>query len=495
MNQQRGRAYVNNLPREVIEAIFHFHVIFYRKSRYPLLLTCRKWYNIATTYSTLWKVVALRCQRSLPPDTVLCPNLDALALVINRTGRAHFELFLGESFSNLKLKDVKHFLTSVDRNWLSRCKALTVFSQARGRRTPPKLGEVFFSGGLTSLQYLEIRYHATAKKWESILQPLLEGIENTAFNFRELRVHVTGLLDEEGTTWITQNIYERPNILKRLTKVMLRDTCEPVPWDYFTSIKMIDVWCNDEFSPMVRLDIPLVQHLSLGGVDSPGSLAYPELWRQLTHLTIKDCIEEFGPFNLDLPSLISLSLVACGFNLRHMNVPKLDELAYRVDCGFTNGLAYADLEGGVSFTPRIVHIDINAGNDPEEDWTVFTTMLPLWSKVEEIHLKLIGDDPLLGLTLVNAVSGRSPEGCYPKLHSVTVIYPTPETRYKKDESDGDWVYREAVINEIKSLLEWHPRVDELGPLKRLELGWYVEWGDDYVESEWRVVEWDDCLRW
>ncbi|KIM19534.1 hypothetical protein M408DRAFT_31136 [Serendipita vermifera MAFF 305830] len=491
MDQQRDKTRINHLPQEILEAIFDLHVNIHRESRFPLLLACRKWYNIATKYSTLWKVIALCCQSTLPPETVHCPNLDALALTINRTGRAHFELYLGESFSKLSLKDVQSFLDSIDKNWLSRCEALTVFPQEVGGYAPQELAATFFSCRLDSLQRLEIRHHGSWRKWEHILQPLMEQVDRSSLGFRDLRVRVMGYIKELNTSWITQNIYKRPNILKRITHVMLRNTFEPIPWSFFTNIDTIEVWCDEESHPLVKLDVPLVKILSLGGINNPGSMISTELWNQLTHLTLKDCIDEFGPFILDLPSLTSLGLIVCGLDLRYINAPKLEELIYRVDHSDAGSGLYHRLENDVPFTPRIIHIDVLASEYPKEDMYIFATKLPLWSKVEELHLKVIGEFPFLDFVVVDAISGVSPECCYPKLHSVTVLYPlVPE-----DEKDDPWSLKLDLIGEMAKILDRRNQNEDLDPFKKLEMGWYVEWGDDYIGSEWKVVEWDDCLGW
>lgn len=242
---------------------------------------------------------------------------------------------------------------------------------------------------------------------------------------------------------------------------------------------------------MVKLDIPLVKHLSLGGVDNPGNLAYPELWRQLTHLTIKNCIDAFGPFVLELPSLISLRLIVCGLNLRHINAPKLEELTFTVAPIDTSGGWYEMLKEDVPFTPRIIHIDVLTSEVPEDDLEAFGMKLPLWSKVEELHLKVVGDFPCLNFVVVHGISGVSPRGCYPKLHSITVLSPiVPE-----DDEDSKYIPKETLIEEMEEILKRRRSNKDLAPLQKLEVGWYVQWGDDYAESEWKVVEWDDCLRW
>ncbi|KIM26623.1 hypothetical protein M408DRAFT_182345 [Serendipita vermifera MAFF 305830] len=491
MDRQRDKTPIHNLPREILEAIFDSHVNLYRKSRYPLLLTCRMWYAIATTYPALWSIISLCWQTTLPPETVQCPNLEALALAINRTGGAHFELYLGESFSKLKLKDVQYFVNSVDRNWLSRCTALTVSPQDRGGYAPLRLGVTFFSCGLDSLRRLEIRHYADERKWEHILQPLMERVDSSSLSLHELRVRIMGYTEERDTAWITQNIYKRPNILKRIAHLMLRDTSEPIPWGFFTNIETIEVWGDEESYPLVKLDVPAVKKLSLGGIDNPRSMISTELCNQLTHLTIKNSIDEFGPFILDLPSLTSLGIIVCSFDLRHINAPKLEELTYRVDHSDVGFGPYDMLEEDAPFTPRIVHIDVLASEFPEDDMYIFGTKLPLWSKVEELHLKVIGEFPFLDFVVVNAISGVSPERCYPKLHSLTVLYPVvPEQK-----NDDPWSLRDDLIEEMGEILGHRRRNKDLPPLRKLEMGWYVEWGDDYVESEWKVVEWDNCLRW
>ena len=353
---------------------------------------------------------------------------------------------------------------------------------------------MLFSGGYDSLDTLEIRHSAGYNRWERPLQAIMQSIDSTALGFKNLRVRVLGLPEDGGTEWITRNIYRFPNILRRLTKVMLRNTCEPVPWEHFANIEEIDVWCSMESNPMVKLDIPLVNHLTLGDIDRPNDMVSPIIWQQLTHLTVKGSIDEDGPFVLNLPSLVSLRIINCAFDLRRMHAPKLEELTIRLDIQDDVGDGYRDLDEETPFTPRIIHIDVPAPDFPNEALAIFGTKLHLWSKVEELHLRVVGGPYLEGI-MINALSGNLPEQCYPKLYSLTVLLPVHQPREWEDDEEADEEFSALKNEETEMMIRIADgHVLEGGsPMKKLELGWYVEWGDDYVESDWRVVEWRDCL--
>lgn len=484
---------INSLPQELLEYVFDLHVNFNLRSRYPLLQMCRQWYQTTTSCPNLWRSIALCSSVSLlPPETVLCKNLKSLSTVIKRTGSSSFELYLGDTFAGLEIEDVQRFVDSVDGSWLSRCRSLTVGAQ--NMQDPLKgLGSLFFSGNLSSLEMFEIRHHGRHFPWKHILHTIMEKINSSSLGLKELRIRVMGLILDAGTGWITRNIYRWPNVLRRINRVLLRDTCEPIPWSSFVNLEHIEVWCDQESHPLIKLDIPPVKYLTIKVTHNPNHLIPQNVWSQLTHLTLKNTIDEFGPFTLDLPSLISLRLIVCGIDLRHIRAPKLEELTWTVDTMDDVGPFYNELEQDAPFTSRVVHIDIQTTEEPFDLFDIFAQNIPLWIKVEELYLKVVGEEQLLETVIFEALSGEYLEQCYPKLHSLTVIYRLPATLEDIGGDDNGQYYQVVAAEHMRALLAGRVKNEVGVPMKRLEVGWYVDWGDDYVESEWRIVKWIDCL--
>src|SRR4051794_17032391 len=104
------------------------------------------------THRGMWRTGAFDIELPVPPETVVCPDLICLAIVINRTGRATFELCSGEPRLEPSHGEVGSFINSVDKNWLSRCRSLVVLPHKYNMLRPDRLGLLFHSCNMNALE-------------------------------------------------------------------------------------------------------------------------------------------------------------------------------------------------------------------------------------------------------------------------------------------------------------------------------------------------------
>ncbi|KIM26621.1 hypothetical protein M408DRAFT_25321 [Serendipita vermifera MAFF 305830] len=309
----------------------------------------------------------------------------------------------------------------------------------------------------------------------------MNKIEKSALRLRKLTISLHALDCEKDRKWVTPLIFERRQGLRRVKKLTFVGVHMPVPWSEFSGLESICLLPEDEGEPSY-VGLPLVSHLTLGAFEWFGIFS-PELWNRVTHLVLKRCYHDFLDKDIYFPSLVSLSLLVGGPDLERIDAPNLNELVMRQD---PEDHWYRNLEVA-SITPRIVHIDIESletAEFPDETLEVFTTPIDAFSKMEALQIRIVGQNPFLPLEIVAALSGSSPEPCYPKLRHLRVLCPLA------DWMDGDVVredgVKEEILEDMKYILGEDTTLEQGTWFEKIEVGWYLERD---TKDEPQIVEW------
>ena len=278
----------NELLIEIILIIFHIHIYVHIRGKKPLLLTCRRWYKIASEDPTLWGTIAFRgWVRGLCYSDV-GSTFDDLARDILRTGGTTFTSLFRFPSPAPENADIQRFATRVDRDWLSRCRSLTLrdFDEPPQYSMESSMNDVLrpLSGHFAALEHFSVQEAGTEYQI-SALETLIQRIAASAVNLQSLK-----LTRGRGPGAIAVQIFQHAGMLSRVRVMLLEHVNMPVPWREFTHLEHLDFVCFDgSQSNLSELSGPHLTSLCLD-VSSSDTINLPThaLFEQLTHLVLRN---------------------------------------------------------------------------------------------------------------------------------------------------------------------------------------------------------------
>jgi len=477
---------------------FYIHVYVHREAKKPLLLTCRAWYKIATEDPTLWRTIAFGGWIRGVHSSDTGKTLDDLARNIQRTWGTTFTLLFQFPPTAPEDADIQRFVTTVDRDWLSRCRSLELRGLVWQQYSIKSLmNDVLLppSGHFAALECFSVE-EMEVEDQNLTFGILIQRVAASAMNLRSL-----GLASGARPCAITAQVFQHVNMLRRIQRLLLHSVTIPVPWREFTHLEHLEYVCEGpDQSNLAELSGPHLKSLCLDTDSSFVNIDLPThaLFKQLTHLVLRTSapvrvVVDGSRFPRSLPCLTylgiqpSTELVDFGYIEEATNLAELSFVK-------TESLERYPTFRTITFSPCILRLDILSS---QRGYPEFGHPLEVWRHVEELHLTVcglcIGIDP----TLVQALSQRQKQGnsheedpveCFPCLRIITVQYPygaedlLPETKQRQTDR----------------LMGIARRRKESGmrQLEKLKIGWYRIYGEYHVlgqpSTEWPVTEWKDC---
>lgn len=478
--------HLNDLPTDILEKIFYLHVYLYRQSRKPLLQTCRRWHTVASNHGLLWRSISLWGRQTISPVNIECQTLIGLAQVINRIGiTATFDFGLGCPNRDPTPEEIQLFISSVDKNWLSRCRSFALWAPDEPWRTPDSnsLGDLLQQYSYDSLEKLDLE-HTGTQMWAHMLEMLMSRVETTSPNLRSLKINCGAAITE-----VADSVFRRSSVLRRIQNLDVRHITQPISWTNFENLQQLKFSGPNQSNlpDLTNFTAPGLTHLTLEGFCQPHDIP-SNILSQLTHLTLEWFgVDDPSDRPLSLPSLISLTFLATVAEAAYFYAPKLDEFIFQIDPYDERPYVYP-LFDDATISPRVIYLDILSNEDGEQ----FSKPLPVWRRVEELHLMGFNSYPITGTCLPRVLSGEYSEHAFPALRRLTILHPSdckdggPSPSEKKEKMD-----------EARGIMEARVALG-LKPFERLEVGWYWTNGNDSVledqSREWWATMWEDCLQ-
>ena len=493
----------DHLPAEIILMIFHTHIYLYLESRRSLLLTCRSWYNILTSCSYMWENVCW-----LPMEytffRVTYQNIQSLDHAADRVGKSFDLALLSPSSDQVAAEQLGPSGIASDEDWLSRCRSLTLWLDRMTKKqlhtSATTLHPLMHQGDFQSLESLTLKggFPTLAGR---ILTDVITQIDRTAPNLTRLDV---------GTEVPLQLISQHSGILGRISSLSLwswETQQHPVPWSQLINLKYLHLSQNlydheigqqkESNLGLQDLIAPKLATLHLNGDFVPSDFFSNQVLERITHLILENFGgTQEGVFNCALPELTFLGIEQEGtYVMSWIRAERLEELRVNISGDPDVDLCFYD----TSITPRVLRVDIPDVERLDDlttncfggiNFVGFAEDLPIWSRVEELHLTFFRGTRDLSQVFMCALVG-DPELCYPKLHCLTVRYSNAS---RLNLSQGE---KQEKVDELLAIRKQREGAG-LPKIRQLEVGWhwvgYSIPGIGNRSPEPWMTEWRNCLE-
>ncbi|KAG8789347.1 hypothetical protein FRC20_006380 [Serendipita sp. 405] len=475
---QHGATPVSRLPLELLQEIFLYHVWADKSSPIDLLFTNKTWYKAAIATSALWSRIMLGNRPRQPgmlyfttPGRVQCTNLSSFAHAIKRAGHSPLELTITCSNLSFEQDDITEFKSSVDSEWLSRCRSLvwlSISALAGGHL----FLRLFHAAKYDALEHLTIWSMTQPIGLE--LEAFMQQIEATAVNLRS--VTLTPVL-EYG--WNGVALHKYPKLLRRLHALRLSITGLTI-WQNLVNLVELDISLP---TPRIQTQmilpptIPLTRLTMREHVDT-GALV-PSIFASLTHLTL----ETNGFWNSGIPfppftALSSLELRVLYLNLPSFTAPSLHSLTLRPYSSAQT--IYMKPFRIFGLNPKVLLID-RCQNETD----LVDILRELSNCIEDLHVSSRFRQHVLGnpLTMALCVSGK--DLLAPNLASLTVTSEPPASEDKEV----------AILSNLRRISR---RSEDASKAVKVKYGIFPSFDRTRVmapENKWEgTVEWVEPLE-
>lgn len=493
--------FIYELPIEMLQLIFTFHVWRNEGSPYALLTVCREWKEIASATCQVWSNILYIDPRSLHDDSyhkdhggkIRCTTPQQLAHAIERTGDAKFNLtFVYISALFWDPIPIPPEWKCIDQSAISsRCRSLDLEDVTRA----PRFLELFHD--MQALEVLKLSGSALAADPEPMTRWLMD-VEKMNSPLRECHIpfssqsyktaYVKRLLQKIkvlSTFHLPLEAVETPNLLSLVQELIVETI------DY-----KIDLLVDFSVPNLRRLTI-FQDSIFLSPLTSS---------RQLTSLTLRMSPNRVSPawslYRIPLLSLRELEVNCCWTILSHLNAPNLYELTF--DC---NGhelpiFPLLNIEG-ISMRPKILRVD--NGRNPD---VLLHLIQWIGTDLEVLYMKDTFDQNILPPHLVQDFTrkyvGRDTKdgmasttlSLCPRLDTLIILSPEPVRGLQSAQIKEGMERRLAQI-----VLD--PRRKEV--LRYVRCGWYPrpmpkptsfrrmpEYLAD-ASKEWWKIDWKDLV--
>jgi hypothetical protein len=500
--------HVDDLFVELLGIIFHMHVYEHLGSRNSLLLTSRRWYIIVTSQSSLWRTISWGGNCELALESVKCCTLNDLTSAIRRTGQATFDLNVGGPHNHPSGEEMTELLSSIDRKWLSRCHSLTIWTLDGDTDNVAMevLEQLLRDSNLDALERLvwDCRGNGSRKVGMSMLMGRVE--------LSSLRLRALKLKYGFGNYHTQEFPSQYTGVLRRIRSLTLAFICQLVPWREFEGLEHLDYSRIGRHSlrgldhpdihiprpsNLSELVAPRLTSLCLEGEFTRSDFPSKDILRQLNRLVLRwfTTAQDENIFPEAFPSLRYLGLGTYWYdaNLDSIFSSGIDELEIS-----SIGREFAPTYLDIDLAPRVLRVDGRS-----QLLRQVANPLPIWSRLEEIHLTFQGDG-LIPTVLVDALSYLTPvpsltdlarhQDCFPQLKAFTIRYPTMAFRVFRDDPPSEEEMQERA--DVLRLVFKKRQESGLSRLERLQVGWYWRYGSDFVIgdplTDRRITSWTDC---